>query len=157
LRRAARPERKEIPTVPTTDDHQKRKRFASRYGLIRPPRRSLADTRRSAWATAPIASTGHSPSAQAFGADGAAHGATSQAVSTAIAELGVRRTTAQQARIALAGNLTAGTVNDARDARDRLTQQIQTVENNYLAYRAIPYEADAHEVGDSTTEAFLNP
>jgi hypothetical protein len=94
---------------------------------------------------------------QAFGADGAAHGATSQAVSTAIAELGVRRTAAQQARIALAGNLTAGTVNDARDARDRLTQQIQTVENNYLAYRAIPYEADAHEVGDSTTEAFLNP
>jgi hypothetical protein len=101
--------------------------------------------------------TGHSPSAQAFGADGAAHGATSQAVSTAIAELGVRRTAAQQARIALAGNLTAGTVNDARDARDRLTQQIQTVEHNDLAYRAIPYEADAHEVGDSTTEAFLNP
>lgn len=70
---------------------------------------------------------------------------------------GVRRTAAQQARIALAGNLTAGTVNDARDARDRLTQQIQTVEHNDLAYRAIPYEADAHEVGDSTTEAFLNP
>jgi hypothetical protein len=38
-----------------------------------------------------------------------------------------------------------------------LTQQIQTVEHNDLAYRAIPYEADAHEVGDSTTEAFLNP
>lgn len=35
-----------------------------------------------------------------------------------------------------------------------LRQQVGMVETTYLAYRAIPYEADAHDVGDAAAAAF---
>jgi hypothetical protein len=54
----------------------------------------------------------------------------------------------------LQANASAATVADGKKKAAALTAQIQAVEKAYLAYRAIPYEADAHEVGDSESEAF---
>ncbi len=93
--------------------------------------------------------------AQAMGPDQAAHQATSNQVTIEQQELARRRTAAQNARTALAASVTPATLAAAQTARDALRAQITTLETAYLAYRAIPYEADAHEVGDSTTEAFL--
>ncbi|MEZ4398628.1 MAG: DUF4157 domain-containing protein [Kofleriaceae bacterium] len=91
---------------------------------------------------------------RAFGADGATHAATSNQVTVEQQALDQRRAEAQAARAALAAAATPATVAAATTARDRLRAQIQAVETAYLAYRAIPYEADAHEVGDSTSEAY---
>jgi alpha-D-ribose 1-methylphosphonate 5-triphosphate synthase subunit PhnG len=43
---------------------------------------------------------------------------------------------------------------DATVKRDDLKAQIKVVEDRYTLYRAIPYEADAHEVGDAAELAF---
>ena len=38
--------------------------------------------------------------------------------------------------------------------RDELKAAIVEVERRYTLYRNIPYEADAHEVGDAAEQAF---
>lgn len=49
----------------------------------------------------------------------------------------------------------AATIADAEAKRDALKAQIKVVEDKYTLYRRIPYEADAHEVGDAAEQAFL--
>ncbi|MEP7219673.1 MAG: hypothetical protein ABI876_12195 [Bacteroidota bacterium] len=47
------------------------------------------------------------------------------------------------------------TMADAEAKRDALKAQIKVVEDKYALYRRIPYEADAHEVGDAAEQAFM--
>ncbi|HEX7334518.1 MAG TPA: DUF4157 domain-containing protein [Pyrinomonadaceae bacterium] len=49
----------------------------------------------------------------------------------------------------------AATLADATAKRDTLKAAIAEVEKRYTDYRNIPYEADAHEVGDAAEQAFL--
>jgi hypothetical protein len=49
---------------------------------------------------------------------------------------------------------TAQSESSLRAKRDALRSQIAEVERLYTLYRNIPYEADAHEVGDAAEEAF---
>ena len=91
---------------------------------------------------------------QAFGAGGAANQAISNQVDTEIAELNNRRGAATMARTTLQGSATQPNIDDGRKKCAALKAQTLKVEQAYLAYRAIPYEADAHEVGDSEAEAF---
>ncbi len=46
-------------------------------------------------------------------------------------------------------------ITKAKAKRDALKAWILEVERRYTLYRAIPYEADAHEVGDAAEQAFL--
>jgi hypothetical protein len=46
-------------------------------------------------------------------------------------------------------------ITKAKAKRDALKGWILEVERRYTLYRAIPYEADAHEVGDAAEQAFL--
>jgi hypothetical protein len=55
---------------------------------------------------------------------------------------------------ALKAAATDATINDAKAKRDTLKAAIAEVEKRYTLYRNIPYEADAHEVGDAAGEAF---
>ena len=48
----------------------------------------------------------------------------------------------------------ARTIAEAKTKRDALKAQIVIVEDKYTLYRNIPYEADAHEVGDAAEQAF---
>jgi hypothetical protein len=84
-------------------------------------------------------------------------GATNQAISTddGLAELKTKRSAAQTALAKLTAGANAKTIADATAARDDLRKQIEIVEQRYTLYRAIPYEADAHEVGDAETQAYL--
>ena len=49
---------------------------------------------------------------------------------------------------------TALNLAEATKSKDKLSAQIKEVERLYTLYRNIPYEADAHEVGDATEQAF---
>jgi hypothetical protein len=91
---------------------------------------------------------------KAFGADGAANQAISANVTTVRDEMNRRRKVAEDARTKLAASATAGTLAAGKQACAELITQTAALEKAYLAYRAIPYEADAHEVGDSESEAF---
>jgi uncharacterized protein DUF4157 len=91
---------------------------------------------------------------KAFGADGAANQAISANVNTVRDEMNRRRKVAEDARTKLAASATAGTLAAGRKACADLITQTNEMEKAYLAYRTIPYEADAHEVGDSESEAF---
>jgi hypothetical protein len=75
-------------------------------------------------------------------------------VEDGLAELKTKRDAAQSALDALNASPTAQTVAEATAARDALRAQITEVEQRYTAYRNIPYEADAHEVGDAAEQAF---
>ena len=86
--------------------------------------------------------------------DGAANAAISDNATNQIAELKRLHAIAEAARAALNAQATRHTIDVAMIAADDVRKQITTVETAYLAYRSIPYEADAHEVGDSTSEAF---
>ncbi|HKP84438.1 MAG TPA: hypothetical protein VJT69_20650 [Pyrinomonadaceae bacterium] len=48
----------------------------------------------------------------------------------------------------------AATLADAAQKRDTLKAAIAEVEKRYTDYRNIPYEADAHEVGDAAEQVF---
>jgi hypothetical protein len=65
-----------------------------------------------------------------------------------------KRTKAETARAALGTTVTAAAVAAAERARDALSASIAAVEKAYAAYRGVPYEADAHEVGDAAELAF---
>jgi hypothetical protein len=71
-----------------------------------------------------------------------------------LSELDDRRKEAATARAAVLGSATSQTIADAKKARDALKAQIADVEKRYTDYRNIPYEADAHEVGDAAEQAF---
>lgn len=55
---------------------------------------------------------------------------------------------------ALKASITAMTLSDAEAKAKELKKAIAEVEKRYPAYRNIPYEADAHEVGDAAELAF---
>jgi Domain of unknown function (DUF4157) len=71
-----------------------------------------------------------------------------------LADLKKKRTAAEAALAALKTAANAKTIADAKTARDSLRAQITDVERRYTLYRHIPYEADAHEVGDAAEQAF---
>jgi hypothetical protein len=83
-------------------------------------------------------------------------GAANQAISNndGLAELERRRTTALTALAALRANPTPQAIANAERERDALRAQIAEVRRLYTLYRNIPYEADAHEVGDAAEQAF---
>ncbi len=70
------------------------------------------------------------------------------------ADLAIRRTEAQTALGNLKAGATTKTIAEATAKRDALRSQITVVEQKYTLYRNIPYEADAHEVGDAAEQAF---
>ena len=71
-----------------------------------------------------------------------------------LADLATKRAKAMIALTALNATPGTSTITDATTARDDLRQQIAVVEKLYTLYRKIPYEADAHEVGDAAETAF---
>lgn len=71
-----------------------------------------------------------------------------------ITKLDADRADAITSRTALKTSATTATVADGQKKLAALKAQTLKVEHAYLAYRAIPYEADAHEVGESESEAF---
>jgi hypothetical protein len=91
---------------------------------------------------------------KAFGADAAKNRTISAQVDVEIAMLNSQRADAIAARSALQASATAATIAAGKKTLAALKAQTLKVEKAYLAYRAIPYEADAHEVGDSEAEAF---
>jgi hypothetical protein len=82
--------------------------------------------------------------------------AANQAISDddGIKDLPRKRAAAQTALQDLTRVATARTVAEATAKRDDLRAQSTLVEQKYTLYRNIPYEADAHEVGDAAEEAF---
>ncbi len=72
----------------------------------------------------------------------------------AIEQLADRRAAAQQALTDLQDHQTPHDLQRARLAASALAAEIATVQNVYATYRAIPWEADAHEVGVSSARAF---
>ena len=71
-----------------------------------------------------------------------------------IKEMKDAREEAVKSRAALKKSITSATLADAEAKRDKLKDAIAEVERRYTLYRNIPYEADAHEVGDAAEEAF---
>lgn len=71
-----------------------------------------------------------------------------------IEQLAHRRAAAQQALTDLQDHQTPHDLQQARRAARELAAQIAAVRKVYAAYRAIPWEADAHEVGVSSARAF---
>lgn len=82
--------------------------------------------------------------------------AKNQAISNddGLADLATKRGECQTALNDLKASATAQTIADATAKRDALRAQITVVEQKYTLYRDIPYEADAHEVGDAAAQAF---
>lgn len=69
-------------------------------------------------------------------------------------DLEIKRVAAEAALKNLNSIPTARTIAAAKSKRDALKAQIVVVEQKYTLYRNIPYEADAHEVGDAAEQAF---
>ncbi|HZJ65685.1 MAG TPA: hypothetical protein VFD36_19380, partial [Kofleriaceae bacterium] len=69
-------------------------------------------------------------------------------------EMSDKRDEAKKALDALKVAITSKTIADATTKRDELKAAIAEVERRYTLYRNIPYEADAHEVGDAAEQAF---
>jgi hypothetical protein len=69
-------------------------------------------------------------------------------------EMGEAREAAIKSLAALKAKATAATIADATLKRTTLEAAIAEVEKRYTLYRNIPYEADAHEVGDAAEQAF---
>ena len=69
-------------------------------------------------------------------------------------ELRRKRAGAQTALNRLNSSKTRDNTIDGKTAAAELNRQIAVVEQRYTDYRNIPYEADAHEVGDAAEQAF---
>lgn len=84
------------------------------------------------------------------------HGRDNQRISDddGLRELAQRKTEAETALTAVRSSPTAPHYSDAIAKRNALRAQIAEVERLYKLYRNIPYEADAHEVGDAAELAF---
>lgn len=83
---------------------------------------------------------------------GRANQATSNA--SGVPELEAMHATAEKALAKLKTSPSSRALNDAIKARNALRAQVIEVQKGYPLYRAIPYEADAHEVGDAEEQAF---
>ena len=70
------------------------------------------------------------------------------------AEMATARTESIASLASLKADATTATIADATAKRDKLKAAIAEVERRYTLYRNIPYEADAHEVGDAAEQAF---
>ncbi len=83
-------------------------------------------------------------------------GADNQAISNddGIDDLNTKRGEAEAALKNLQAVPTAKTIAEATAKRNALQAQIIIVEQKYTPYRNIPYEFDAHEVGDAAEQAF---
>lgn len=83
-------------------------------------------------------------------------GATNQQISNDdyTDEMKDKRKEAQVALDKLKAKADAGTIAAATTKRDELQAAIAEVKRRYTLYRNIPYEADAHEVGDAAEQAF---
>jgi hypothetical protein len=92
--------------------------------------------------------------AQSMGTDREANKATSSAVDSEIANLDAARQEAQTALTALEASDTPATEAQGAQKRDVLKAAIAAVKKSYSAYRGIPHEADAHEVGDTAELAY---
>jgi Domain of unknown function (DUF4157) len=68
--------------------------------------------------------------------------------------LEVKRAEAKDALKMLNASQTKQTIANAVTKRDALRAEISIVEQKYNLYRNIPYEVDAHEVGDAAEQAF---
>jgi len=84
------------------------------------------------------------------------HGDDNQRISDddGLAELATKRAEARAALAAMTASPGVATIAAATAKRDALRAQIALVERLYTDYRNIPYEADAHEVGDAAEQAF---
>jgi hypothetical protein len=83
-------------------------------------------------------------------------GATNQRISDDdyLKEMEDKRKESGLALQALKAAITSQTIAAATTKRDELKAAIAEVERRYTLYRNIPYEADAHEVGDAAEQAF---
>lgn len=86
--------------------------------------------------------------------DGNKNQAISDAVAPARADLDKIRKEAEVALSNLKASITQQTITNATTQYNELEAQISVVEQKYADYRNIPYEADAHEVGDAVEQAF---
>jgi hypothetical protein len=68
--------------------------------------------------------------------------------------LAARKAEAESALRNLSARVTPQTYDDAVVKRNALRMEILDLERRYTRYRNIPYEADAHEVGDAAALAF---
>jgi hypothetical protein len=91
---------------------------------------------------------------QSMGPDSETHHATSDAFDVEKAKLDNTRTDATDAATKLEAAATPATIADAQTKRKQLGDEVKALEQKYAAYRAIPHEADAHEVGDAEEQAF---
>jgi hypothetical protein len=73
---------------------------------------------------------------------------------TEIEDLNKKRFAAQASLRELNRNPSSAAISDAKAKCEDLKAQIAVVEKGYTLYRAIPYEADAHEAGDAAELAF---
>ena len=82
--------------------------------------------------------------------------AANQAISDddGLADLAIKRKAAQDALITLNAVPVEKNIDVATAKGEDLRRQITVVEEKYTQYRNIPYEADAHEVGDAAEQAF---
>lgn len=69
-------------------------------------------------------------------------------------EMADKRDETKVALQALKAKIASQTIAAATTKRDELKAAIAEVERRYTLYRNIPYEADAHEVGDAAEQAF---
>lgn len=92
--------------------------------------------------------------AKTMGPDAQKNQATTDEATDAIDKLDPARQEAQAALTALEANANSATIAAAKAKRAKLRTQIETITRKYAGYRAIPDEADAHEVGDAEEIAF---
>ena len=83
-----------------------------------------------------------------------AHDAAAGLFDPALEDMKDKRAKAETARTALAKAVTSAAVTAAEQARDALKAAITELHKAYVAYRGVPSEADAHEVGDAAELAF---
>lgn len=89
-----------------------------------------------------------------FGVEGTNNAAKEQAMEDELPKLNAALANATAAVTALDATPQEKQVAAARQQRKLLLQEVAKVEQRYGAYRAIPHEADAHEVGDAAELAF---
>jgi hypothetical protein len=91
-----------------------------------------------------------------FVTNGAANDQPAADTQAAIQKLQADHVTGQAKLAALKANPTPVAIADAKTAAATLRKDIKDVEDAYTRYRATPFDADAHEVGDSAELAFRN-